>query len=277
MTTVKMSPGLKWAGGKTQLLDQLTSKMPKTYNRYFEPFIGGGALWLSVAPPNAFINDTNKQLMNLYSQLKINPDGIIDTINKLDRNACDSEYYYQVRSKYNEKIAENLLDAECAGMMIWINKHCFNGLYRVNGKGLFNVPYNNKTNITSFDENNIYTIADYLQNSDTSITCMDFETICSDVKTGDFVYFDSPYVPASSTADFTDYTKDGFSEQDHRRLAALFRDLDQRGALIMLSNNNVPFVHELYDGYNISEISVKRMINSNATKRTGEEVIITNY
>lgn len=277
MTTVKMSPVLKWAGGKTQLLDQLTSKMPKTYNRYFEPFIGGGALWLSVAPPKAFINDTNKQLMNLYSQLKINPDGIIDTINKLDRNACNNEYYYKVRNKYNEKIAENLLDAECAGMMIWINKHCFNGLYRVNGKGLFNVPYNNKTNITSFDENNIYAIADYLQNSDTSITCMDFETICSDVKTGDFVYFDSPYVPASSTADFTDYTKDGFSEQDHRRLAALFRDLDQRGALIMLSNNNVPFVHELYNGYNISEVSVKRMINSNAAKRTGEEVIITNY
>lgn len=272
-----MSPVLKWAGGKTQLLEQLISKMPIKYNRYFEPFIGGGALWLSIAPEHAFINDTNEQLINLYTQLKIAPNDVINTINKLDRNVCDSEYYYHVRNEYNEKISAHSLDAECAGMMIWINKHCFNGLYRVNGKGLFNVPYNNKSNIKSFDENNIYAIANYLQNSDTSITCMDFEEICSNVKSGDFVYFDSPYVPVSNTSDFTDYTKDGFSEKDHRRLAALFNELDKRGALIMLSNNNVPFVHELYSGYNISEISVKRMINSNAAKRTGEEVIITNY
>ena len=277
MTTIKMSPVLKWAGGKTQLLEQLTNRIPIKYNRYFEPFIGGGALWLSIAPEHAFINDTNEQLINLYMQLKNAPNDVINTINKLDQNVCDSEYYYHIRNKYNEKISAHSLDAECAGMMIWINKHCFNGLYRVNGKGLFNVPYNNKSNIKSFDENNIYAIANHLQNSDTSITCMDFEEICSNVQSGDFVYFDSPYVPVSSTSDFNDYTKDGFSEKDHRRLAALFNELDKKGALIMLSNNNVPFVHELYSRYNISEINVKRMINSNAAKRTGEEVIITNY
>ena len=277
MTTAKMSPVLKWAGGKTQLLAQLTAKMPKKYDRYFEPFIGGGALCLSVAPEHAFINDTNKQLINLYMQLKNAPDSIIQTIHELDHRICDSEYYYYIRNEYNKKIVSASLDAECAGMMIWINKHCFNGLYRVNGKGLFNVPYNNKDSVRSIDELNIHYISSYLQNSDITITCMDFEEACNDVHAGDFVYFDSPYIPFSNTANFTDYTKDGFPEKDHRRLAELFKGLDKKGALIMLSNNNVPLVQELYNKYNIETISVKRMINSNATKRTGEEVIVTNY
>ena len=139
------------------------------------------------------------------------------------------------------------------------------------------MPYNNKATGTSIDEDNLRAIAHYLSSSDMTILHGDFERACETVRSGDFVYFDSPYVPVSETANFTDYTKDGFSYEDHKRLASLFRELDKRGAMIMLSNHNVPLVHELYDGFQIEEISVRRAINSDASKRVGKEVIITNY
>lgn len=273
----KMSPVLKWAGGKTQLLDPITERMPKTYNRYYEPFLGGGAVFLAVSPATAIINDTNEQLINLYRQLKTNTSAIIEIVNRLDGIPCDRKYYYSIRERYNEKIASRAIDAECAALMIWINKHCFNGLYRVNGKGLFNVPYNNKINGRSIDEDNLIAIAGYLQTADITISCADFEVICKDVCSGDFVYFDSPYIPASETADFTGYTKDGFSLEDHKRLATLFKHLDRIGAKVMLSNNDVPLVHSLYEGYKIRPLDAKRMINRNASKRAGKEVLITNY
>ena len=277
MVARQMSPVLKWAGGKTQLLDTITARMPKTYNRYYEPFVGGGAVWLTVMPEQAVINDTNEQLINLYRQLKENAQSVISFVNELDSIPCDKNFYYSTRERYNEKIASCTLDAECAALMIWINKHCFNGLYRVNGKGFFNVPYNNKIKGKSIDEGNIAAIADYLNNADVSITCLDFEAVCEEVRAGDFVYFDSPYIPISATADFTDYTKDGFLSEDHKRLADLFHRLDRVGALVMLSNNDVPLVHELYSGFKIKSLDVKRMINRNALKRMAKEVLITNY
>ena len=161
--------------------------------------------------------------------------------------------------------------------MIWINKHCFNGLYRVNSKGAFNVPYNNRGQVKSIDEQNIRAISDYLRRADVTITCLDFEKACEGVRANDFVYFDSPYIPESTTANFTDYTVDGFSLADHERLAALFKKLDGTGAKIMLSNNDVPLVRSLYQGFHIQSVEVKRMINSNAAKRTGREVLVTNY
>lgn len=277
MAERRMSPVLKWAGGKTQLLEPITARMPKAYNCYYEPFIGGGAVFLTVSPDKAVINDINEQLVNLYRQLKSNVTSVISAIRELDSATCDKEFYYHVRQRYNSKITSNDFDAECAALMIWLNKHCFNGLYRVNGKGLFNVPYNNRVNGKSIDEDNLTAISEYLQKADVTITCLDFEEVCKNVCADDFVYFDSPYVPVSETADFTDYTKGGFSLEDHKRLAALFRRLDSVGAKVMLSNNDVPLVHELYDGYNIQSLSVKRMINRNASKRTGQEVLITNY
>ncbi len=272
-----MSPVLKWAGGKTQLLDTIIERMPKTYHRYYEPFIGGGAVFLAVSPAIAVINDTNEQLINLYQQMKTNAPAIVEIVNCLDGIPCNKDVYYRIRERYNEKIASRTVDAECAALMIWLNKHCFNGLYRVNGKGLFNVPYNNKTTGKSIDNENLMAIAEYLQTSDITIACADFEAACRDIRSDDFVYFDSPYVPVSETADFTDYTKDGFLLEDHQRLAALFKRLDRIGAKIMLSNNDVPFVHSLYSGYKIESLEVKRMINRNASKRTGREVLITNY
>lgn len=271
------SPFVKWAGGKGQLLDKLKDRVPSTYGTYYEPFIGGGALFLELKPQRAVINDINEQLINIYRQLKIEPRNIIRAVRKIEETPCNKDYYLAMRERYNKKIADKELDAECSALMIWINKHCFNGLYRVNGKGLFNVPYNNNDRANSIDDVNLINIGYYLSTHNVGIECMDFEELCKDVKKGDFVYFDSPYVPVSETASFTDYTKDGFTLADHERLAELFKRLDSIGAKVMLSNHNVPLVHELYKGYYIEEIDVRRNINSNAKKRTGKELIITNY
>ena len=246
----KMTPVLKWAGGKTQLLDHITENMPDNYNNYYEPFIGGAAVLFGVSPGKAVVNDVNEQLVNLYTQLKFSAHNVIDKVNEMDSTPCTKEYYYDIRKAYNEKIARRDFDPECAAFMIWINKHCFNGLYRVNSKGSFNVPYNNKVNGRSIDENNLLAISSYLKDADITITCQDFEKACENVAPGDFVYFDSPYVPESETASFTDYTMGGFSLADHNRLAALFRRLDGIGAKVMLSNNDVPLVRELYGDYN---------------------------
>jgi len=274
----KMGPFVKWAGGKGQLLERIQMRTPNSYGTYYEPFIGGGAVLLGVKPKKAVINDTNEQLINVYRQLKADPRAVIRAVNELDQaGKCDKDFYMEIRARYNEKISKHELDAECAGLMIWINKHCFNGLYRVNSKGLFNVPYNNKQLGKSIDEANLMSIGYYLENSQVDILCDDFEVACERVQKGDFVYFDSPYVPVSETASFTDYTKDGFSLEDHKRLAELFRRLDGIGAKVMLSNHDVELVHELYDGYNIECVDVKRNINSDAKKRVGKEVIITNY
>ena len=273
----KTEPFVKWAGGKRQLLERLESRMPDTYNRYYEPFIGGGAVLLDVQPENAVINHTNGQLLNVYRQLKVNPEAVIAAVDELDKVACDKERFYLVRDHYNKKIQAQELDAECAALMIWVNKHCFNGLYRVNSKGLFNVPYNNKVNGVSIEADNLRNIGAYLQRCAVEIREGDFENACEDVQAGDFVYFDSPYVPVRETANFTDYTKDGFTLEDHKRLAALFRRLDSLGVKLLLSNHDVPLVHELYEGYQIESVDVRRGINSVASKRTGKEVIVTNY
>lgn len=277
MAYLKMSPFVKWAGGKKQLLDKLKERAPITFSTYYEPFIGGGAFLLDFQPRKAVINDVNEQLLNVYIQLKINAEAVITAVGKYDDAACDTEYYLSVREAYNRKIAAHELDAECAAIMIWINKHCFNGLYRVNSKGLFNVPYNNKNGGSSIDAKNLRAIGQYLREAEIEIRQKDFEAACADVKPGDFVYFDSPYVPISETANFTDYTKDGFALEDHKRLAELFRRLDAMGVYVMLSNHNVPLVHELYSGFKIEAVDVRRNINRDASKRIGKEVIITNY
>lgn len=273
----KTGPFVKWAGGKKQLLDKLEARMPAAYERYYEPFIGGGALLLDVQPGRAVINDTNEQLLNVYRQLKLDAEAVIGAVNELDAEPCDAGRYLAMREKYNAKIRGHELDAECAALMVWMNKHCFNGLYRVNSRGLFNVPYNNRAGGVSIDAANLRNIGLYLRSGEIEIRRGDFEDACADVGPGDFVYFDSPYVPVSETAHFTSYTKDGFSLEDHERLAALFRRLAAQGTRVMLSNHSVPLVYELYQGFTIEEVDVRRAINADASKRSGKEVIITNY
>lgn len=277
-TKPPLTPIIKWAGGKRQLLGHLTAHQPATYNTYHEPFIGAGALLLHNQPTTARINDTNPQLTNLYIHIRDNPHIIISTIHTLDAQPATAETYRANRTRYNHKITTRTLDAECAALLIWINKHCYNGLYRVNSKGLFNTPYNNNnTKGTRLDETNLYAISDYLDTCNITITTGDFEDACQTVQPDDFVYLDSPYLPESATADFTAYTKTGFTLDDHRRLAQLYRTLDAQGAKLMLSNNNTPYAHTLYKGYNIVTIPARRNINRDGNKRNGTEIIVTNY
>jgi DNA adenine methylase len=272
-----ITPFVKWAGGKRQLLDRISERMPKSYNNYYEPFIGGGAVLFEFQPQRAVINDINLALVNAYKVICRKPEDFITAIKKLDSEMWEDgkKYYYSLREHYNDKLMKEEFDTELAALFVFINKHCFNGLYRVNGKGLFNVPYNNSRR-ESIDEVSIIAISEYLKNVE--ILTGDFEESCKDAKNGDFVFFDSPYAPLNPTS-FEAYTKEGFDVESHKRLASLFDELTERGCYCMLTNHNTEFINELYGnkGYRIDVVSVKRLINSDASKRTGEEVIICNY
>ena len=273
-SNIKIHPFLKWAGGKRQLWDEIKLRMPKNFNAYFEPFIGGGALFFELQPSNAYIGDINKELIHAYKIIRNNPNAIIKMIENYDEHFNTKESYYLLREKYNQKILSNEYDVELAAIFIYLNKRCFNGLYRVNSKGEFNVPYNNKKNIKSISNENIFNIAKLLKN--TTIYNNDFETILLNAKKGDFVFLDSPYDLISSTS-FDSYTKDKFSINDHKRLAKLFKKLDEIGCYVILTNHNTKLINELYKDFRIETIRVKRMINSDSKNRMGEEVIITNF
>ncbi len=277
MSNSSVAPFVKWAGGKRQLLPQIKERMPKQYNNYFEPFVGGGAVVFDLLPANALINDINKALINTYQQIRNVPKAFMKAVNKLDNEMWEDgkEYYYSLREHYNDKLMRAEYDVELAALFVFINKHCFNGLYRVNGKGLFNVPYNNSRRI-SVDEKAIIETSEYLQGI--TIIDGDFEAACKDAKKGDFVFIDSPYAPLNPTS-FASYTKEEFDIESHERLAKLFDELTVRGCYCMLTNHNTDLINELYGnkGYRIDVVSVKRMINSDASNRVGEEVIICSY
>lgn len=277
MSNSNITPFVKWAGGKRQLLSQIKERMPEKYNDYYEPFVGGGAVTFELLPANALINDINKALINAYNQICNAPEAFLKAVNKLDEEMWEDgkEYYYSLREHYNDKLMKAEYDAELAALFVFINKHCFNGLYRVNGKGLFNVPYNNSRR-TSVDEGSIMEISKYLQGI--TITDGDFEEACKWAKKGDFVFIDSPYAPLNPTS-FEAYTKEGFDIESHKRLARLYDELTARGCFCMLTNHNTKLINELYGGkgYTIDVVGVKRMINSDASNRVGEEVIIYNY
>lgn len=274
---MKVAPFLKWAGGKRQLLNQIKERMPKEYNDYYEPFIGGGAVLFELQPEKATINDINTSLINVYRQVKYNTEEFIELVNKLDSEMWEDgkEYYLNIREKYNDKLLKEEYDLELAALFTFMNKHCFNGLYRVNKKGLFNVPYN-KSRRTSIEEDAVRETAKYLKT--VNILEGDFEEACKGAKKGDFIFFDSPYAPLNPTS-FEAYTKEGFDVESHKRLAELYDELTERGCYCMLTNHNTEFINELYSnkGYRIDVVSVKRMINSDASNRKGEEVIICNY
>ena len=277
MSISNISPFVKWAGGKRQLLPQIKERMPEKYNNYFEPFVGGGAVLFELLPSSALINDINKALINAYRQICNVPEAFINAVNRLDTEMWEDgkKYYYSLRERFNDKLMKSEYDVELAALFVFINKHCFNGLYRVNGKGLFNVPYNNNRK-ASVDEKAILNVSKYLQG--VTIIDGDFEEACQEAKKGDFVFIDSPYAPLNPTS-FESYTKEGFDIESHRRLANLYDELTDRGCFCMLTNHNTELINELYGnkGYTIDVVSVKRMINSDASNRVGEEVIICNY
>lgn len=277
MSNASVIPFVKWAGGKRQLLPQIKERMPKKYNRYYEPFVGGGAVTFGLLPTNAVINDINRPLVNTYKQIRQAPQDFLGEVNTIDEAMWEDgkEYYYAMRQNYNDKLMKEEFDPELAALFVFLNKHCFNGLYRVNGKGLFNVPYNNSRS-KSCDKDSILAIAEYLKQID--ILEGDFEVACEQAREGDFVFIDSPYAPLNPTS-FEAYTKEGFDMESHKRLANLYDELTERGCRCMLTNHNTELINELYGdkGYKIDVVSVKRMINSDASNRKGEEVIICNY
>ena len=277
MTNSSVAPFVKWAGGKRQLIPQIRERMPEKYNNYYEPFVGGGAVLFELQPANALINDINKALINTYNIICNEADAFLEAVNRLDEEMWEDgkKYYYSVREHYNDKLMKSEYDVELVALFVFINKHCFNGLYRVNGKGLFNVPYNNSRR-TSADENVIREVSKYLKG--VKIINGDFEEACKDAKKGDFVFIDSPYAPLNPTS-FESYTKEGFDIESHKRVAKLYDELTGRGCYCMLTNHNTELINELYGnkGYKIDVVSVKRMINSDASNRVGKEVIICNY
>ena len=275
---IKGKPFVKWAGGKRQIINKLKKCLPEDFNTYYEPFIGGGALLFELSPKKAVINDSNEELMNVYKVL-CNEEKfkkMCHTLNNYETNHSE-EFYYEIRNKdRNKKSFNRLADYTRAARTIYLNKACFNGLYRVNSKNEFNVPFGKKKKVNTYEGSNLITVSNYLTMNDIKILCCDFEEAVKDAKKGDFIYFDPPY--DSDTSTFNSYTETGFDKDEQRRLAKVFKELDKRGCYVMLSNHNTKLINELYKDYNIHHIEAKRNINSNGKKRGKvEEVIITNY
>lgn len=282
LTQVKnmcMSPVVKWAGGKRQILEKLKANLPEKFNNYFEPFIGGGALLFDLAPKNATINDVNQELLAIYTCLK--DDELYRLmLEELDKHEkCHSEeYYYQVREWDRDPRFELEPLWKRAARAIYLNKSCFNGLYRVNAKGYFNVPSAKKEHVVTYSKANMEEIHEYFKDDNVTILSGDFVEAIRNAHEGDFVYFDPPYDSWEDKESFTAYSKFDFNKDDQRRLADCFKDLTNRGVKCMLSNHNTAYINELYNGFNIQIIKAKRMINANAAGRGAvEEVIITNY
>lgn len=277
--TKKAKPFLKWVGGKGQLLAQFESLLPKTYNSYFEPFIGGGAVFFSINPRKAHINDINKTLVQTYTHIKNDVEKLIKSLKKLEEEflAKDTEarkeFYYSIREKYNSLSHE---DFEKSLYFLFFNKTAFNGVYRENSKGGFNVPIGSYKNPKIVDDENLRAVSEILSN--TKITSGSFTDAVKNAKAGDFVYFDPPYHPLSETSSFTSYSKDSFSKDDQIKLRDLFIELDKKGVYVMLSNSSAPFIQEIYSNYKQIPVFASRMINSKADKRGKiSEVVIVNY
>ena len=274
-----LHPFVKWAGGKTQLLDVISKRVPDIFNRYYEPFVGGGALLLKLQPKFFSINDTNSELMAAFDCFR--NDESFEQLKKLleehERNHSE-DYYYKIRELDRSEEFAKMSQVEKAARMIYLNKACFNGLYRVSSKGYFNVPFGKKEKVNCFDRENFDNLRQYFNKKYVTITTLDFEDALKGVVYGDFVYLDPPYDTWEDKDSFTSYSKDAFGKDEQKRLARVFRDLANKGAFVMLSNHNTEFIRELYSDYIIEVVEARRNINSNGQGRgTVEEVIITNY
>ncbi|MCF6190922.1 MAG: Dam family site-specific DNA-(adenine-N6)-methyltransferase [Cocleimonas sp.] len=259
-------PILKWAGGKTQLLSDIYPRIPKSYERYIEPFFGGGALYFSLAPSNSIIADSNPELINLYTTVADNVDELITSLYEHKNN---QEYFYDIRSKKYE----DLTSIEAASRTLYLNKTCFNGLYRVNKKGEFNTPFANYKNPNIVNKDVLRLASIHLK--DTKILCGDYKKILQEeAQEGDFVFLDPPYLPISKYADFKRYTKEQFYEEDHLELSTEVKRLHNLGCHVILTNSNHPIVHEQYKSFGIDVIQTKRFISCNGSKRKGEDVIV---
>ena len=276
----KCYPFIKWAGGKSQLLREISKSIPSSFDRYFEPFLGGGAVFFHLTSKEnrrvtAFLSDTNQELINTYKMVKESVEELIQILRFHEKEYYKGrqEYYYKLRTSMPISYLER------AARFITLNKTCFNGLYRVNSKGIFNVPIGRYKNPLICDAQNLRNVSLILRKSDTKLTVSDYKDLLSEsASEGDFVYLDPPYSPVSSTANFTGYTNTGFGNEDQLQLALTFKKLHERGCKILLSNSDTPAVRKLYIGFPSTVIKANRAINSKASKRTGHtELLIRNF
>lgn len=276
---VKCSPFIKWAGGKRQLLVELDSRLPDTWNTYYEPFIGGGALLVHLENKGlltkGIISDLNSELINLYRVVQDKPGTLISAL--ADEEFQNEEAAYKrLKEKLNSLIGIRGHEIERAALLIYLNKHGFNGLWRVNRKGKFNVPFGSYKKRSIPSDTSILKFSAMLEK--VKIENKDFASAVKTAKKGDFIYFDPPYQPLSKTANFTDYNSRGFPFEEQERLARLFGRLTKKGVSVMLSNSKVPEIEQLYQEYFIASVNAKRFINCNGERRRGiQEIIVTNY
>lgn len=271
-----IAPVLKWAGGKRQLLDTLIPLVPKDYSVYCEPFVGGGALFFALQPQSACINDVNHELIRVYTVIKNDVDVLIEQLKQFQNN---KDQFYEIRSwDRNKDKYTHLSDIEKAARIIYLNKTCFNGLFRVNASGEFNVPFGNYANPNIVNEPVLRAISFYFNNSEIVFNAVDYAEILKNLPDNAFVYLDPPYDPVSATANFTGYTKDGFSRDEQIKLRKCCDELNERGIKFMLSNSATDFICDQYSKYNIEIISAKRLVGADASKRGRiQEVIVRNY
>ncbi len=263
-------PFLKWAGGKTQLLGALTKLVPSRFDRYIEPFVGGGALFFCLGPSPAVLSDSNLELIHCYRVVRDSPQELLCTLGEM---SISKEYFYELR----EVRPESLDPVMRAARLVYLNKTCYNGLYRVNKRGRFNVPFGGQTSVRLADPGHLLKASRLLKQVD--LRCEDYHSLLRDtVHEGDFVYLDPPYLPLGGHSDFKRYTRDFFYEADHRHLAALFAELSARGAFLLLSNAYHPAIKQLYQGFTMLEVQASRQINCKAERRGRiKELLILNY
>ena len=281
MLVSNIKPFVKWAGGKNGLINSLISFIPKNFNSYFEPFVGGGALFFYLKNLNIlnskkiYLNDKNTELINAYKQIKINPNKLLEKLEIL-KNNHSKEYFYKIRNLDRDFDFYSLSEVFRAARFIYLNKTCFNGLCRYNAKGNFNTPIGSYKNPKIYDKDLIFSVHKVLKN--VSITNKDFEVVSLKAKKGDFVYFDPPYYPLNKTSSFVSYT-DNFSANEQIRLYKLFKMLDCEGIKVLQSNSNTDFIKELYKDFEIIEVISKRAINCKGDKRgkITELIIRGNY
>lgn len=273
----KLKPVTKWVGGKRQLLPQLLKYMPNDFTNYYEPFIGGGALLFEIAPKIAVINDNNEELINMYNVIKNAPNELIEAL-KVHQLNNSKEYYLNVRSWDRDGTIAQLTSVDRAARLMYMLRVDFNGLYRVNSKGQFNVPYGRYKNPRIVNEEDILAVSHYFNTNNVNILCGDFSISVENAERNDLVYFDPPYIPLNSSSNFTSYTKEGFDLSDQKRLSNTFFELADKGVHVMLSNSDTEITRELYKGANIHSVEANRAINSKGSKRGKVgELIVTSY
>lgn len=269
-------PVVKWVGGKRQLLPTLTPLLPDRFNTYCEPFLGGGAMLFWRQPKSAIVNDVNGDLIQMYEVIR---DDVEALILELEKHKNESKHFYEVRDWDRNKEKYKILPSvEKAARIIYLNKTCYNGLFRVNNAGEFNTPFGNYKNPNIVNAPTLRAVSNYFQKAEITFSCRDYADVLAEIPRGTFVYLDPPYDPVSDTANFTGYSRGGFCRDDQIRLRECCDDLTRRGIKFMLSNSATEFIKEQYAAYCITIVQAKRAVNSDAAGRGQvDEVVVRNY